>query len=144
MGAISGAALLYVIASGRSGFSAGPTGFASNGFGIRSPGGYDIGAALLTEIVLSMFFMVVILAVTGPSAPAYVAAPAIGLCLLIIHLTSIPVTNTSVNPARSIGPALFAGSAALSQLWLFVLAPVAGAALVGVGWRMLGTDSNRR
>ena len=140
-GAICGATLLYVMASGRPGFNAVTSGFASNGYGDRSPAGYSLAAAFLTEAVMTLLFVGVILAVTDRRAPPGVAAPAIGLCLLLIHLVSIPVTNTSVNPARSLGPALFAGSSALAQLWLFLLAPLLGAALAGAGYPLL---ANRR
>ncbi|MFL6374338.1 MAG: aquaporin Z [Pyrinomonadaceae bacterium] len=131
IGAIAGAAVLYLIASGKTGFSL-AGGFASNGFGDHSPGQYDIVACFVTEVVMTFFFLVVILGATHRSAPAGFAPIAIGLCLTLIHLISIPVTNTSVNPARSTGPAIFAGGWALSQLWLFWLAPVLGALSAGV------------
>lgn len=131
LGAIAGAAVLYVIASGKAGFDV-AAGFASNGFGEHSPGGYSMTSALVTEIVLTFMFLVVILGATHKRAPVGFAGLAIGLALTLIHLISIPVTNTSVNPARSLGPAVFAGGWALSQLWLFWVAPIAGA-LVG-GW----------
>ena len=131
LGAIAGAAVLYVIASGKTGFDV-AAGFASNGFGEHSPGGYSMTSALVTEIVLTFMFLVVILGATHKRAPVGFAGLAIGLALTLIHLISIPVTNTSVNPARSLGPAVFAGGWALSQLWLFWVAPIAGA-LVG-GW----------
>lgn len=121
------AAALYAIASGKAGFAAG--GFASNGFGELSPGGYSMQAALLIEIVLTAGFLIVILGSTSNAVPAGFAPIAIGLALTLIHLISIPVTNTSVNPARSTGAALFAETAAMGQLWLFWLAPVVGAAI---------------
>jgi aquaporin Z len=137
LGAIVGAGVLYVIASGHAGFDA-STGFASNGYGEHSPGGYSLAACLLTEAVLSFGFLFVILGSTHGAAPKGFAPIAIGLCLTLIHLISIPVTNTSVNPARSTGPALFAGGWALSQLWAFWVAPLVGAALAGVTYRWVG------
>jgi len=134
-GAILAAAVLFVIASGRDGFSATESGFASNGFGDRSPGGYGLFAALLIEIVLTAVFLFVILGVTDTRAPKGFAPIAIGLALTLIHLVSIPVTNTSVNPARSVGPALFAGADAMAQLWLFILAPTIGALIAGYSYR---------
>jgi aquaporin Z len=130
LGAIAGAGVLYVIASGKAGFDA-SGGFASNGYGEHSPGGYSLGAALVCEIVMTFFFLMIILGATDRRAPAGFAGLAIGLGLTLIHLISIPVTNTSVNPARSTGPALFAGGWALSQLWLFWVAPIVGAAIAG-------------
>ena len=124
-------AVLYVIASGRPGFSTGG-GFASNGYGDRSPGGYGLLAALLTEVVLTAFFLYVILGATDERARQGSAPFAIGLALTLIHLISIPVTNTSVNPARSLGVAWFAGGGALSQVWLFLLAPAVGAVIAGL------------
>lgn len=129
VGAVAAAALLYFIASGRADFSAG--GFASNGYGARSPGGYSMASALATEIVMTFLFLLVILGATHARAPVGFAGLAIGLALVLIHLVSIPVTNTSVNPARSTGPALFADAGALAQLWLFWVAPVAGAIIAG-------------
>lgn len=129
LGAIVAAAVLYVIASGKAGFEIG--GFASNGYGEASPGGYSMLAALVAEIVLTFFFLFIILGATDKRAPAGFAPIAIGLALTLIHLISIPVTNTSVNPARSTGPALFAGGIALSQLWLFWVAPIVGGILAG-------------
>jgi aquaporin Z len=129
IGAIAAAAVLYVIASGKAGFEVG--GFASNGYGEHSPGGYSLLAALVAEVVLTFFFLFIILGATDRRAPAGFAAIAIGLALTLIHLISIPVTNTSVNPARSTGPALFAGGWALSQLWLFWVAPIVGGILAG-------------
>jgi len=139
LGAIVAAAVLYLIASGKSGFTAG--GFASNGYGELSPGGYSLTSALLIEIVLTAFFIIIILGSTSSIAPAGFAPIAIGLGLTLIHLISIPVTNTSVNPARSTGVALFAETAALSQLWLFWVAPLIGAALGAIIWKgLLGRD----
>ena len=134
-GAVAAAAVLYIIATGRPDYDLG--GFAANGYGEHSPGHYGLGAALATELVMTFGFVFVIMGSTHGSAPKGFAPLAIGLCLTLIHLVSIPVTNTSVNPARSTGPALFAGGAALSQLWLFWLAPLAGAALAGVAYRWL-------
>jgi aquaporin Z len=123
LGAIAGAAVLYVIASGKADFNV-AAGFASNGFGEHSPGGYSMMAALVCEVVMTAFFLLVILGSTDKKAPAGFAPIAIGLALTLIHLISIPVTNTSVNPARSTGVALFVGDWAVSQLWLFWLAPI--------------------
>jgi aquaporin Z len=130
VGAIVGAAVLYLIASGQAGFDL-SGGFASNGFGEHSPGKYSLVAALVCEVVMTFFFLVIILGATDRHAPAGTAPLAIGLGLALIHLISIPVTNTSVNPARSTGPALFVGGWALSQLWLFWVAPLLGGALAG-------------
>lgn len=139
MGAIAAAVVLYVIASGKAGFVAG--GFASNGYGELSPGGYSLTAALVAEVVLTAFFLIIILGSTSKTAPAGFAPIAIGLGLTLIHLVSIPVTNTSVNPARSTGVALFAETAALGQLWLFWVAPLIGAALGAIIWKsLLGKD----
>ncbi|PRD44520.1 aquaporin Z [Phyllobacterium phragmitis] len=139
VGAIAAAAILYLIASGKAGFM--PGSFASNGYGDLSPGGYSLTAALIAEIVLTAFFLIVILGSTAKTAPAGFAPIAIGLCLTLIHLISIPVTNTSVNPARSTGAALFAETAALSQLWLFWVAPLIGAAIGAIIWKaLLGKD----
>ncbi len=135
--AIAAASVLYVIASGRDGFSAKASGFATNGYADRSPGGYSLLACLVIEIVLTAVFLYVILGITDTRAPKGFAPLAIGLSLTLIHLISIPVTNTSVNPARSIGPALFAGSDAISQLWLFILAPIAGAVIAGASYALL-------
>ena len=137
-GAIAAAAVLLVIASGKPGFEVG--GFASNGFGDLSPGKYGLLACLVAEVVLTAFFLLVILGSTSAKAPAGFAPIAIGLALTLIHLISIPVTNTSVNPARSTGPALFAGGAHLAQLWLFWVAPILGAAIGGMIHRWLEGD----
>jgi aquaporin Z len=130
VGAIVASAVLYVIASGRAGFDL-AAGFAANGYGAHSPGGYSIGAAVITEAVMTFMFVIVILGSTHRRAPTGFAGLAIGLALTLIHLISIPVTNTSVNPARSTGPALFVGGWALSQLWLFWIIPIAGALAAG-------------
>lgn len=135
LGGIVAAGVLYVIASGKAGFTAG--GFASNGYGDLSPGGYSLTAALVVEIVLTAFFIIIILGATSPLVPAGFAPIPIGLGLTLIHLISIPVTNTSVNPARSTAAALFADTAALSQLWMFWVAPLIGAALGAVIWKGL-------
>ena len=135
-GGVAGAAILFVIASGAAGFDA-SAGFASNGYGDHSPGKYSLVAALVTEVVMTFGFLIVILGSTHDRAPVGFAGISIGLALTLIHLVSIPVTNTSVNPARSTGPALFAGDWALTQLWLFWVAPIAGALLAGWLWRLL-------
>ena len=134
-GGIAGAAVLYIIASGQAGFDATAGGFASNGYAAHSPGGYSLLAALVTEIVMTFMFLMIILGATDKRAPQGFAPIAIGLGLTLIHLISIPVTNTSVNPARSTGVAIFQGSWALSQLWLFWLAPIVGAVLAGLVYR---------
>jgi aquaporin Z len=136
-GAIAGAAVLYVIASGKAGFSADGK-FGTNGYGIHSPDGYALGAALVTEVVMTFMFLLIILGATDGRAPKGFAPIAIGLGLTLIHLISIPVTGTSVNPARSTGPALFAGGIAISQLWLFWVAPTVGALLAGAVYSWLG------
>lgn len=142
VGGIVGASVLYLIASGQAGFDAG-AGFASNGYGEHSPGHYSLVAALVTEIVMTFMFLVIILGATDKRAPQGFAPIAIGLGLTLIHLISIPVTNTSVNPARSTGVALFQGDWALSQLWLFWLAPMVGALAAGFLYRWLEKeDSN--
>ena len=141
LGAVAAAGVLYLVASGKPGFASG--GFASNGFADLSPGGYSMQAALICEIVMTFFFVLVIMGATDGRAPAGFAPVAIGLALTLIHLVSIPVTNTSVNPARSTGVALFASTAALSQLWLFWLAPVIGGALGGFAYRALFGDARR-
>jgi aquaporin Z len=134
LGGAAGAGILYVIASGAAGFDV-SAGFASNGFGEHSPGGYSMMAGFVTEAVLTFMFLMIILGATDARAPAGFAPIAIGLGLTLIHLISIPVTNTSVNPARSTGPALFVGGWALSQLWLFWVAPIVGAAAAGVAYK---------
>ena len=139
LGAVAGAAILFVIASGKPGFEIG--GFASNGYGALSPGKYGMTAALISEVVMTAVFLIVILGATAKRAAAGFAGMAIGLCLTLIHLVSIPVTNTSVNPARSTGPALFATTPeALGQLWLFWVAPIAGAILGAVIYRLFLSD----
>ncbi|CAN7480957.1 aquaporin Z [Rhizobium leguminosarum] len=135
VGAIAAAALLYLVASGKAGFELG--GFAANGYGDHSPGGYSLLSALLIEVLLTMFFLIIILGSTSSRVPAGFAPLAIGLGLTLIHLVSIPVTNTAVNPARSTGQALFVGGWALQQLWLFWIAPLAGGALGGFVWKFL-------
>ena len=137
LGGIAAGGVLYVIASGQAGFDA-SAGFASNGFGAHSPGGYSLLAALVCEIVMTMMFLLVILGSTDKRAPAGFAPIAIGLALTLIHLISIPVTNTSVNPARSTGVALFAGGWAVGQLWLFWIAPIVGAILGAAVYRFIG------
>lgn len=137
LGAILGAAVLYLIASGKAGFSL-AGGFASNGYGEHSPGGYSLVACLVDEVVMTFMFLMIILGSTDERAPKGFAPIAIGLGLTLIHLISIPVTNTSVNPARSTGPALFVGGWALGQLWLFWVAPIVGALIAGAAYRWLG------
>lgn len=136
-GAIVAAGVLYVIATGKAGFEV-SAGFASNGYGAHSPGGYNLLSALLTEIVMTMMFLLVIMGATDKRAPAGMAPLAIGLCLTLIHLISIPVTNTSVNPARSTGVALFVGDWAVAQLWLFWMAPIVGGVLGALAYRLIG------
>lgn len=136
-GGIAAAALLYAIARGAPGFDAVAGGFASNGYGARSPDHYDVASAFLIETVLTALLVLTILGSTDFTAPVGFAGIAIGLCLTLIHLVSIPVTNTSVDPARSIGPALFAGSAAIGQLWLFIVAPLLGAGIAAGLYRFL-------
>jgi aquaporin Z len=138
-GAIVGAGVLYLIATGKSGFSL-SGGFASNGYGEHSPGGYSLMAGLVCEFVMTFVFLMIILGATDERAPSGFAPIAIGLGLTLIHLVSIPVTNTSVNPARSTGPAIFVGGWAISQLWLFWLAPLVGAASAGVVYRVIHGD----
>lgn len=143
LGAIAAGFLLFQIASGRPDFVIDPTAagaFASNGFDVLSPGGYSVAAAFLCEVIMTAFFLVIILGATHKNAPAGFAPIAIGLGLTLIHLISIPVTNTSVNPARSTGVALFAGSGAVSQLWLFWLAPILGGLIGGFLYKWLGQD----
>ena len=137
-GAIAAAAVLAVIATGKPGFDLVQSGFAANGYGDHSPGKYSLLAALVSELVMTYMFLVVILGATDRRAPAGFAGIPIGLALTLIHLISIPVTNTSVNPARSTGPALFVGGWALQQLWLFWVAPIVGAILAGATYRWLG------
>ena len=139
VGAVLGAAVLYVIASGSAGFDV-ANGFASNGYGVHSPGGYGLGAAVVAELVLTFMFLVIILGATDRRAPAGFAPIAIGLGLTLIHLIGIPVTNLSVNPARSTGPAVFVGGWALAQLWLFWVAPIIGAALAGIAYPLIAED----
>lgn len=145
-GAVVAAFILYLIANGAPGFDAQASGFAANGFGDHSPGGYNLPSALLTELVMTFMFLMVILGVTDTRTPALKAfAPlAIGLMLTLIHLVSIPVTNTSVNPARSTGPALFAGGWAIAQLWLFWVAPIVGAVLAGKLYPLLAGEAVER
>jgi aquaporin Z len=139
LGAVAAGAVLYVIASGAAGFDA-SKGFASNGFGVHSPGQYSLVAALVCEVVMTAFFLIVILGATDKRATAGFAPIAIGLCLTLIHLISIPVTNTSVNPARSTGVALYAGGWAVEQLWLFWVAPIVGALLGAAVYRFIGNE----
>ena len=139
LGGIVAGGVLYVIASGQAGFDV-SAGFASNGYGEHSPGGYSMLAALVTEVVMTMMFVVVILGATDKRAPAGFAPIAIGLCLTLIHLISIPVTNTSVNPARSTGVALYVGDWAVSQLWLFWVAPIVGALIGAVVYKFISSD----
>lgn len=146
-GAIVGAGILYVIASGKPGFAidgAKAGAFATNGFGAFSPDGYSLLAALVTEVVMTFFFLIIILGATHDRAPKGFAPIAIGLGLTLIHLISIPVTNTSVNPARSTGVAVFVGGASITQLWLFWIAPIIGAIIAGfVYWWLVGDDLNK-
>lgn len=137
IGAIVGAAVLYTIASGKAGFDAAASGFASNGFGEHSPGGFSLQAAIVTELVLTAFFLIIIHGATDKRAPAGFAPIAIGLGLTLIHLISIPVTNTSVNPARSTGVAIFQGGWAVEQLWVFWLVPLIGGIVGGLIYRCL-------
>jgi aquaporin Z len=139
-GALIAGGVLYIIASGAEGFDL-AGGFASNGYGEHSPGGYSMLAALVTEIVLTMVFILVIMGATDERAPAGMAPLAIGMCLTLIHLISIPVTNTSVNPARSTGVALYVGDWATSQLWLFWVAPIIGAVLGAMIYKLIGKES---
>ena len=141
LGGIVAGGVLYLIASGKAGFDV-SAGFASNGYGAHSPGGYSMVSALITEIVMTMMFLIVILGATDKRAPAGFAPIAIGLCLTLIHLISIPVTNTSVNPARSTGVALYVGGWAVAQLWLFWVAPIIGAVLGAGVYRFIGSDKS--
>lgn len=143
LGGVLASSVLYVIASGKPGFSL-AAGFASNGYGAHSPGGYSLLACFVVEVVLTLFFLLVIFGSTDDRAPKGFAPIAIGLCLTLIHLISIPVTNTSVNPARSTGPAIFVGGWALAQLWLFWVAPIVGAALAGVIYSQLFESGPQR
>ncbi|WP_209428678.1 aquaporin Z [Photobacterium iliopiscarium] len=143
LGGIAGAGVLYIIASGQAGFDL-ANGFASNGYGAHSPGHYSLLSAFVTEVVMTFMFLFVILGATHKLASPQMAGLAIGLALTLIHLISIPVTNTSVNPARSTGPALFVGDWATSQLWMFWVAPLIGAAIAGVVYRWLCPDNEYR
>jgi aquaporin Z len=138
LGGIAAAGILYLIASGKAGFELG--GFAANGYGEHSPGGYNMTAALATEVVMTFIFLIVILGATHSKAPKGFAGIAIGLCLTLIHLISIPVTNTSVNPARSTSQALFVGGWAIEQLWLFWVAPIIGAIIAGFVYKFLSPE----
>ncbi|WP_027192080.1 aquaporin Z [Fundidesulfovibrio putealis] len=140
LGGIVAGGILYLIATGKAGFDV-SAGFASNGYGSHSPGGYSVTAALLSEVVMTMMFLIIILGATDTRAPQGFAPLAIGLGLTLIHLISIPVTNTSVNPARSTGVAVYVGGWALEQLWLFWVAPIIGAVLGAVVYRLVGHDS---
>lgn len=139
LGAIVAGGVLYLIASGKAGFDV-SAGFASNGFGDHSPGKYSMMAAVLTEVVMTMMFLLVILGSTDKRAPAGFAPLAIGLCLTLIHLISIPVTNTSVNPARSTGVAVFVGDWAIAQMWVFWVAPIVGALLGAFAYKLIGSE----
>jgi len=143
IGGLAGAAVLYVIATGQAGFDV-TAGFASNGYGEHSPGGYSLTAALVTEIVMTFMFLIIILGATDKRAPQGLAPIAIGLGLTLIHLISIPVTNTSVNPARSTGVAIFQGDWAISQLWLFWVAPIVGAILAGIIYRWFEAEEEEK
>jgi len=140
LGGIAAGGILYIIASGQAGFDL-AGGFASNGYGEHSPGGYSLLSGAVTEVVMTMMFLIVILGATDNRAPAALAPIAIGLCLTLIHLISIPVTNTSVNPARSTGVAIFANGWAIQQLWLFWIAPVVGAVLGAIVYRFIGSKN---
>ena len=141
LGGIAAGGVLYLIASGKAGFDV-TAGFASNGYGEHSPGGYSLFSALVTEVVMTLMFLIIILGATDKRAPQGLAPIAIGLGLTLIHLISIPVTNTSVNPARSTGVALYVGGWAISQLWLFWIAPIIGAVLGGIVYRFLGSNED--
>ncbi len=142
LGGIAAAGVLYLIASGKEGFDL-AAGFASNGYGAHSPGGYSLQAAFICEVVMTMMFLLVIMGATDKRAPAGLAPIAIGLCLTLIHLISIPVTNTSANPARSTGVALFVGDWATAQLWLFWVAPILGAILGALAYRLIGCECKK-
>ena len=141
IGAVAAAAVLYMIVSGKADFTS-VGGFASNGYGAASTGGYSLASALVIEVVLTFFFLIIILGATSGRVPAGFAPIAIGLALTLIHLISIPVTNTSVNPARSTGVALFAEGPALAQLWLFWVAPIVGAAIAGIAYKSMFEDAS--
>ena len=141
-GGIAGALILYIIASGKAGFDV-RAGFASNGYAVHSPGGYSLASAFVTEVVMTMMFLLIIMGSTDKRAPAGLAPIAIGLGLTLIHLISIPVTNTSVNPARSTAVAVFCGGWALTQLWLFWVAPIIGGALGAVIYKFIGSDDRK-
>jgi aquaporin Z len=143
VGATLGAFVLYLIATGKAGFDLVGSGFAANGYGEHSPGQYTLAAAFVCEAVMTFFFLFVILGSTDERASGKFAPIAIGLCLTLIHLISIPVTNTSVNPARSTAPALFVGGAAIEQLWLFWLAPIIGAALAGIAYPLVAGRASK-
>ncbi|WP_340677682.1 aquaporin Z [Paraglaciecola sp.] len=143
LGGIAAGGVLYLIASGKAGFEL-SAGFASNGYGEHSPGGYSLMSALICEVVMTMMFLIVILGATDKRAPQGLAPIAIGLCLTLIHLISIPVTNTSVNPARSTGVAIYVGDWAVGQLWLFWLAPIVGAVLGAVIYRFIGAAEQNK
>jgi aquaporin Z len=143
LGAVAAGGVLYLIASGAPGFDV-ANGMASNGYGAHSPGGYSLQSAFVTEVVMTAFFLLIILGSTDKRAPAGFAPIAIGLALTLIHLISIPVTNTSVNPARSTGVALYVGGWAVSQLWLFWVAPIGGALLGAVAWKLIGRDPDAK
>ena len=143
LGGIAAGGVLYLIASGKPGFDV-AAGFAANGYGPHSPGGYSLNAAIVSEVVMTMMFLIVILGSTHKNAPLGFAPIAIGLCLTLIHLVSIPVTNTSVNPARSTGVAVYVGGWAIQQLWLFWIAPITGALLGALVFRMIGPNQNER
>ena len=141
LGGVVAGGVLYLIATGKAGFNV-SAGFASNGYGAHSPGGYSLVAALITEVVMTMMFLLVILGATDKRAPQGFAPIAIGLCLTLIHLISIPVTNTSVNPARSTGVAIFVGDWAIAQLWLFWIAPIVGSLLGAAIYRFIGSSKD--
>jgi len=141
LGGIAGAGIIYLILSGKDGFDIG--GFAANGYGEHSPGGYNMQAALISEIVMTFMFLIIILGATHSKAPKYLAGLAIGLGLTLIHLISIPITNTSVNPARSTSQAIFVGDWAMSQLWLFWLAPIVGAILAGLVYKYISPETKK-
>lgn len=141
LGGIAGAGILYLVATGKAGFEIG--GFAANGYGEHSPGGYSMLAALITEVVMTFMFLIIILGATHSKAPKYLAGLAIGLGLTLIHLISIPVTNTSVNPARSTSQAIFVGDWAIGQLWLFWVAPIIGAILAGLVYKFISPETEK-